>query len=264
VNDFTMTVGDLLANGTASPLVFTKSQSANGESSGTDFIIYDSLGQAIKMRMTATLESQSSGQTTFRYYIECPDDARSSIAISNGTITFNGVGEVSKGGTSSFSLDRSNTAAVSPMQVNIDLSQLSGILSASSPSQFGMKTQDGAPPGTLQSFVVDESGMINGVFDNGLTRTLGQVVLARFANPGGLVESGSTSFKEGVSSGTAQLSAPGTLGAGTIRAGSLELSNTDVGKSLVDLIVASTNYRANSRVISSVQQLVDELLQLGR
>jgi flagellar hook protein FlgE len=60
------------------------------------------------------------------------------------------------------------------------------------------------------------------------------------------------------------LAAPGTLGAGTIRAGAIELSNTDIGKSLVDLIVASTNYRGNSRVIASVQQLVDELLTLGR
>ena len=118
--------------------------------------------------------------------------------------------------------------------------------------------------GTLQSFVVDSSGVINGVFDNGLSRVLGQVAIARFANPDGLIDAGNTTFKEGVSSGSALLAAPGTLGAGTIRAGSIELSNTDIGKSLVDLIVASTNYRGNSRVIASVQQLVDELLTLGR
>ncbi len=264
VNDFAITVGDLLAGGTPVPLEFGKSQEATGESTGTDFVIYDSLGQALKMRMTATLESRTAGQTTFRYYIEAPDDAGSSVAITNGIIQFNGLGEVSSGGSTTFSLDRSNTAAVSPMQVNIDFSQLSGILADNSPSQMGLKYQDGAAPGTLQNFVVDESGVINGVFDNGLTRILGQVVVARFANPDGLIEDGSTTFKEGVSSGSAQLSSPGTLGAGTIRAGSIELSNTDIGKSLVDLIVASTNYRGNSRVIASVQQLVDELLTLGR
>jgi flagellar hook protein FlgE len=71
-------------------------------------------------------------------------------------------------------------------------------------------------------------------------------------------------FREGVSSGTPQQTKPGAFGAGTIRAGAIELSNTDIGRSLVDLIVASTNYRGNARVISSVQQLVDELLVLGR
>jgi len=106
--------------------------------------------------------------------------------------------------------------------------------------------------------------VVNGVFDNGLIRPLGQVVLARFANPDGLIEDGSTTFKEGVSSGTPALVEPATFGVGTIRAGAIELSNTDIGKSLVDLIVASTNYRANSRVIQSVTQLVDELLQLAR
>lgn len=264
VNNFAISIGDLLGDSTPIPLQFTKSQDANGESTGTDFVVYDSLGSPVKMRMTAVLESRSSGQTQFRYFLESADDARSSVAIANGTITFNGLGEVSSGGSTTFSLDRSNTAAVSPMQVNIDFNSLSGILAANAPSQLGLKSQDGAAPGTLQNFVVDESGVINGVFDNGLTRTLGQVVLARFANSDGLIEDGATAYKAGVSSGSAQLAAPGTLGAGTIRAGSIELSNTDIGKSLVDLIVASTNYRGNSRVIASVQQLVDELLTLGR
>ena len=264
VNDIAVTVGDMLSNGTPVPLQFAKSQDANGESTGTDFIVYDSLGQPVKMRMTAALESRSAGQTVFRYYLESADDARTSVAVANGTITFNGLGEVTAGGKATFSLDRSNTAAVSPMQVNIDLSQISGIVSDTAPSQLGLKNQDGAAPGTLQSFVVDSSGVINGVFDNGLSRVLGQVAIARFANPDGLIDAGNTTFKEGVSSGSALLAAPGTLGAGTIRAGSIELSNTDIGKSLVDLIVASTNYRGNSRVIASVQQLVDELLTLGR
>ncbi|MDA1163476.1 MAG: flagellar biosynthesis protein FlgE, partial [Planctomycetota bacterium] len=90
------------------------------------------------------------------------------------------------------------------------------------------------------------------------------VVLARFANPLGLVEGGGGILSEGVSSGPAQVTVPGQTGTGSIRSGAIELSNTDVGRSLVDLIVSSTNYRGNARVISSVQQLVDELLVLGR
>ena len=89
-------------------------------------------------------------------------------------------------------------------------------------------------------------------------------MLARFSNPNGLTQAGGDNFRKGLSSGEAQLTTPGNNGAGSIRAGALELSNTDIGKNLVDLIVASTNYRGNARVISSVDQLVNELLVLGR
>jgi flagellar hook protein FlgE len=101
------------------------------------------------------------------------------------------------------------------------------------------------------------------VFDNGIIKTLGQITLARFSNSQGLIEAGNGTFQEGVSSGPPFLATPGNFGAGTIRSGAIELSNTDIGRSLVDLIVASTNYRGNARVLSSVQQLVDELLVLG-
>jgi flagellar hook protein FlgE len=264
VNDIDVTVGDLVSGASVVPLSFNKSQTANGESTGTDFVIYDSLGQPVNVRVSAILEGTNPSKTTYRYYIESPDNSGSSVALSTGTVDFDSLGRVSNGGISTFSLDRSDTAAVSPMQVTIDFTGITGISTAAAGSKLDLSSQNGAPPGTLQNFIIDESGVVNGVFDNGLIRPLGQVVLARFANPDGLIEDGSTTFKEGVSSGTPALVEPATFGVGTIRAGAIELSNTDIGKSLVDLIVASTNYRANSRVIQSVTQLVDELLQLAR
>jgi flagellar hook protein FlgE len=175
---------------------------------------------------------------------------------------YDGEGRLVSGGQQTFSIDRNSTAAVSPMQVLADFTGISGI--ASTQSRVGLLGQDGSPPGTLVNFITDETGIINGIFDNGVTRPLGQIVLARFTNNQGLIENGSTTFREGISSGTPFLSAPGEFGAGTVRSGSIELSNTDIGRNLVDLILASTNYRGNARVISSVQQLVDELLLLGR
>lgn len=264
VNDVDVTVGDLVSGTTVVPLSFLKSQNANGESTGTDFVIYDSLGQPINVRVSAVLEQINPSQTTYRYYIESPDNAGGIVGLSNGTVEFDSLGRVSNGGVTTFSLDRSDTAAVSPMQVTIDFTGITGISTAAAGSKLDLQSQNGAPPGTLQNFIIDESGVVNGVFDNGLIRPLGQVVLARFANPEGLIEDGSTTFKEGVSSGTPALVEPATFGVGTIRAGAIELSNTDIGKSLVDLIVASTNYRGNARVIQSVTQLVDELLNLAR
>jgi flagellar hook protein FlgE len=89
-------------------------------------------------------------------------------------------------------------------------------------------------------------------------------VLARFPNPEGLLQVGDNNFSQGIASGLPQITTPGAFGAGTLRAGALEQSNTDIGKNLVNLIVASTNYQGNARVISSVDQLVNVLLTLGR
>ncbi|MAT16737.1 MAG: flagellar biosynthesis protein FlgE [Planctomyces sp.] len=267
VNDIDMTIGDLTseaASGTI-PLAFTKQPGdADGQSTLTDFIIFDSLGQAVNVKMTAVLESQTDTATTFRYFIESPDDSDQNVFVKTGTIVFDGNGQVTEGGTTTFDISRNDTAAVSPMRVSVDFSQLSGISSTSAGSTISLSAQDGSDPGTLTNFVIDETGVINGVFDNGIIRTLGQVTLARFSNPQGLLEAGSGTFREGVSSGPPFLTTPGNFGAGTIQAGAIELSNTDIGRNLVDLIVASTNYRGNARVISSVQELVDELLILGR
>ncbi|MFK7776564.1 MAG: flagellar hook-basal body complex protein, partial [Gimesia sp.] len=263
VNDLSVTIGNLTTNGSTISLPFLKSQSANGESAITDFIIFDSLGEPVTMKMTSVLESRSSNNTVFRYYLESADDDDGDSAVSTGIITFDSKGNVTNYTPKTFGVSRVLSAA-DEMDVTLDLSTISGISSAAAGSTLKLTLQDGSDPGTLSSFVIDETGVINGVFDNGIIRTLGQVTLARFANPQGLLEAGSSTFQEGVSSGPPFLVTPGNFGAGTIRAGSIELSNTDVGRNLVDLIVASTNYRGNARVISSVQQLVDELLVLGR
>ncbi|WP_417389228.1 flagellar hook-basal body complex protein [Gimesia sp.] len=263
VNDIAVTIGNITSDGATVSMPFTKSASANGESAITDFVIFDSLGEPVTMKMTSVLESRSSNNTVFRYFLESADDNDGDIAVSKGTITFDSNGNVTNYTPNTFGVSRVNTAA-DEMDVTIDLSNISGISSASAGSTLKLTLQDGSDPGTLASFVIDETGVINGVFDNGIIRTLGQITLSRFSNPQGLLEFGNSTFQEGVSSGPPFLVTPGNFGAGTIRAGSIELSNTDVGRSLVDLIVASTNYRGNARVISSVQQLVDELLVLGR
>lgn len=264
VNDLDIAAGDLRMGSTVVNLEFTKLEEAVGESTSTEFLVYDSLGQPVRMRLSTTLESRGTDQTVWRYYLESNDDSRLDIALATGTISFNNEGQLAGDPIASVVLQRDSVAAISPMQIDIDFSSVTGISSEAAGSGLNLIDQDGAPPGTLQSFVISEEGIINGVFDNGIIRSLGQVVLARFANPNGLIEDGNTTFKEGVSSGTAAIVTPGTFGVGTVRSGAIELSNTDIGKSLVDLIVSSTNYKGNARVISSVQQLVDELLVLGR
>ena len=263
VNDFELPVGSMQVNGAPLAVAFNRQgTAADGESTVTAFTVYDSLGTALTVRMSAVLESQNSATTTYRYFLECPDQPGASIILGNSTVSFDTQGQVTDQPNNQFSISRAGLAAVNPMIFSVDLSHLSGI--SSTGSNLNLVSQNGTSPGTLTSFVIDEEGLINGSFDNGIIRTLGQVVLARFTNPEGLLQAGFDNYREGVASGLPQLSTPGEFGTGTIRAGSLELSNTDIGRNLVDLIVASTNYRGNARVISSVDQLVNELLALGR
>lgn len=245
-------------------LNFAKSQSSNGESTVTQFVVYDSLGQPINVKLTAVLESFDTNKTTFRFYADSADDADTNIVIGNGIVEFDGQGKfITPTSQPSIQIDRPG-AANSPMSVNLDFSRVSGISTSATGSTLALNSQDGSGPGTLTNFVIDEQGVINGVFDNGIIQVLGQITLARFANPQGLLQVGNDAFRVGVASGLPIKTTPGSLGAGTIRSGAIELSNTDIGRNLVDLIVASTQYRGNAKVISSVQQLTDELLLLNR
>jgi flagellar hook protein FlgE len=106
--------------------------------------------------------------------------------------------------------------------------------------------------------------LVRGIFSNGAERPLGQIRMARFANNGGLQQVGENLFTTGVNSGEAITGNPGDSGIGTLTAGALELSNTDIGQNLIELILASTQYRGGARVITTAQQLLDELLSLRR
>ena len=103
-----------------------------------------------------------------------------------------------------------------------------------------------------------------GVFSSGVIRDLGQIRLARFANPAGLVQRGENQFRQGLNSGLPIEGNPDQFGLGSLLGGAVELSNTDVGRNMIDLVLATTQYRSNARVISTAQQLLDELLNLRR
>lgn len=248
---------------TSLDLGFSQLREGIGESTVVRFPVYDSLGEPVNVLMHAVLEEKTSASTVYRYYFESSDDSDVDISLGTGTFVLNESGEITGDTTVVISIDRANTAAQT-MDVEVDLARISGLTEPGVTSRIALLSQDGAPVGTLSSFNISDSGIISGIFTNGAVRNLGQVVLAQFANPLGLLEAGDATLQEGTASGSARITTPGLSGSGAIRAGSIELSNTDVGRSLVDLIVASTNYRGNARVISSVQELIDELLVLGR
>ena len=116
----------------------------------------------------------------------------------------------------------------------------------------------------LTSFQVDNDGTIQGSFTDGVTRTLGQIRVARFANPGGLENVGDNRFAAGVNSGLPVQSSPGSGGAASIASGAVELSNTDVGENLIALILAENQFRASKLVFDTGEELLDVLTSLSR
>jgi flagellar hook protein FlgE len=257
-----------LADGTtASPnLGFATQQEAVGQSAATDFLVYDTLGIPLNVRLTTVLESRDGQAATYRWFADSGDNDPSgedhAIAVGTGLIVFDGEGNMIQANENQVSIGRNDIPSSSPLDLDLDFSQLSGF--AAEQSEIAATRQDGSAVGSLTSYAVGEGGEITGVFSNGISRTLGQVRLAQFANPTGLSQVGENMFTIGFNSGLPVEGNPGDLGLGSIVAGALELSNTDTGENLIDLLLASTQYRANSRVISTAQQLLDELLNVRR
>ena len=246
-------------------LAFNTAQEAVGESAVTDFVVFDSLGIPLNVRVTATLESRTGANTQYRWFADSGDNdplTGVEIGVGTGLITFDAEGNVTTVSNSNVNVDRRTVSAASPLSFDLDFSNLSGL--ATDESSLAASRQDGSAPGTLSSFIIGENGEIRGVFSNGITRTLGQLRLAKFGNPSGLEQRGQNLYSTGVNSGLPILGNPGEQGIGSVIAGAVELSNTDIGQNLIDLILASTQYRGNSRVITTAQQLLDELLSLRR
>ncbi len=256
---------DDLGTTTTPNLAFGVAQEAVGQSAASDFIVYDSLGIPMNVRVTATLESRTDQATIYRWYADSAENqplSGNDISVGTGLIQFDGNGNFVDATNERIAVARNGIPSISPLEFDMDFSLVSGL--ATQEATLAATRQDGSEPGVLNSFVVGEDGTIRGVFSNGITRDLGQLQLARFANPAGLEARGLNLYAEGINTGLPVQGAPGENGIGTVIGGALELSNTDIGQDLVDLVLASTQYRGNSRVITTSQQLIDELLNIRR
>lgn len=249
------------------PFAATTTSTADGESVLTSFIAYDSLGTAVTVNLRMVLESKQGGfGTTWRYFAESPDNQDVTDVLATGTLNFDASGRLTSAPNIGISIDRTGTGAQSPFNFNLNFGGSASAVTAlaNNNSSLAALSQDGAPIGTLNAYAVGQDGIITGGFSNGLTRTLGQVAVATFANPEGLVDAGGNGFITGPNSGSALVTTPLELGAGKIVGGALELSNVDLSQEFINLILASTGYSASSRVITTTDQLMQQLLAIGR
>lgn len=266
VNGIGLTGADVVDNASSAsptqPFTFTDTQNANGESARTTFVAYDSLGNQMNVNLNMVFQSKNTTGTTWRYYVQSADNSGLNRALGTGTVSFDSSGKLISTKNPTFSIDRTGTGAQSPQQITLEFNSDSGSLSALSDQQSQLATvsQDGAPIGSLDSFSVNNDGTIVGVFSNSLHQNLGQVALAKFSNPDGLVQSGQNLFSTSSNSGTAQVGTATQAGLGKIVGGAVEQSNVDLSAQFVNLISASTGFSANSRVITTNQKLMQDLL----
>ncbi|MGM7681695.1 flagellar basal-body rod protein FlgF [Cytobacillus sp. Hm23] len=163
------------------------------------------------------------------------------------------------GGPWEFDHDGDGTSGTPTIDIELDFSALTQF----DDSTTALANPDGNTEGVLESFNIGAGGEINGVYSNGLVNPLGTLAIAKFSNPAGLTKSGNNLFQESINSGTANVDMPGE-GRGLIASGRLEMSNVDLSEEFTEMIVAQRGFQANTRIITTSDEILQELVNLKR
>ena len=192
-----------------------------------------------------------------------------SLTGNEGTVIFNPDGSLQgfnvRDRSSTFGFDPNNGA--DRMEVALDMGTIGGfdgLTQFRGPSTAIISSQDGFSAGKLSSLEVDDTGQFTGVFSNGVTKTLGKLVLSSFNNPGGLTKSGNNNYRESANSGVAVVGEAGTNIQGSISSGFLESSNVDLAQEFANIITTQRGFQANARIITSTDTLLQEVVNLAR
>ncbi|GHT11152.1 hypothetical protein FACS1894170_04330 [Planctomycetales bacterium] len=240
-------------------------QDAVGSSVSTDLQVYDSLGTPINVRMTFVLESKSNTETLYRWYADSaqnqPEDG-SAIATGGGLIRFDQHGRLIGTDNSTVQVQRTQVASVSPLDFDFEVNFDSLMALATNSPEVKQTEQDGAAAGTLYDFSIESDGTILGRFTSGEQRALGQIPLATFRNNEGLYKAGDSLYQAGTNSGNPKINVAGKDGVGVFKSNALELSNTDMGTEIINMILASSMYRANAKVMTTSNEMYDALLRI--
>jgi flagellar hook protein FlgE len=268
-NELKITSSDfqLITGGKTNPLdfKFQETQKSVGDGVATNLLVYDSLGAPINVNLSLVLESKTNTETIYRWYADSGDNQPATgngIAVGTGTIRFDSDGRLIDAGDTTITIERTDVASHSPLtfSFNMDLGAVAALATKS--QNLNMTEQDGAGAGVLYDYTINEHGVIIGTFTSGVTRPLGQVLLAHFVNNEGLVQRGDNLYSVGANSGPAIIGVPGQGVFGSIKNNALEMSNTDIGNELIDMISASAMYRANSKIVTTSNEMLATLLNM--
>ncbi|HUV31658.1 MAG TPA: flagellar hook-basal body complex protein [Acidobacteriota bacterium] len=187
-----------------------------------------------------------------------------------GYVSFNSDGSLNTfeyfGGASAVSIDPHNGAEI--MRVRYDagtIGNFDGVTQfASGNHTAAIIQQDGYGLGVLEKISIDQAGNISGIFSNGVTRVLAQIMLADFTNQAGLRKAGRSMYQPSANSGDAIEGVAGATIAATITSGALESSAVDIAQEFTGMITAQRGFQANARIITTSDNMLDELVNLKR
>lgn len=156
------------------------------------------------------------------------------------------------------------TVTKDPVAKEKTVLDLSGITSFAGVDSAQYESIDGSPAGTLTGFGVEADGTIRGTFTSGSTHALGKIATAAFANPLGLKKVGTSYFVESENSGKAQVGEPGSGKRGSMTGGAIEMSNVDLGTEFTNLILSQRGFQANTRVVTTSDEVLQEVVTMKR
>lgn len=242
-------------------------QAADGDTYSSSVNIYDSLGQAHAVSM----EFAKTGTGAWSWTASIPaEDAGGAVGdpavvVGSGNMQFDDMGVMaSPAANPTLSIAGLSNGAAG-MDVEFSLMDAAGnptITNYASDSAISSTTQDGYEASALRSISIDNAGVIVGLAENGKTISLAQLALANFPNEQGLQKFQGSTFTTFANSGEPSIGAAGSGGRGSITGSSLEQSNVDMAQEFISLIVAQRAYQANSRVITTTDEMYQASLSL--
>jgi len=221
--------------------------------------VFDSLGRSHTVNVEFKKEDTTANKWSYSVINPLnPDDPTD--AISSGTLIFDSTGALDIDGSTidSFSFTPDGAAAV---EITPDFSAVTQVAQETS---IVAHSQDGYPAGSLRTITIDTMGTITGIFTNGINEELAQIALITFDNPGGLLKSGDNLYQNSNNSGEGRIGSPATGGRGIISPGSLEMSNVDLSEEFTQMIITQRGFQANSRIITTSDEMLQELVNIKR
>lgn len=250
--------------GAIAPDATSYSQRMFAATHATSIEVFSSAGSKHAVTINFRKESTSTDASTpsvWNWYVEAPEPSTFDYPAS-GVIKFNEDGSLQSFSPPTLTFNP-NTGASSGQIVQLDFGSINGfngITSFAAESSTSARNRDGYAGGFLREISVDQTGTIIGIFSNDQNFKLGQVALATFANNAGLQSQGSNIFSKSPNSGEENIGTAGTGSRGGITPSTLEMSNVDLSDSLTNLIVVQRGYQANSKTITTSDQMLQTLL----
>lgn len=233
----------------------------------SSFNAYNSLGETVTITYTFTKQAASQ---TWNYVASGPAGTTLSGTALSGTVTFDSAGNMNLPASDPTLTITGFPSGASPLTVTWDMyNAVSGasfgdITGYASESVTNSTVQDGYSTGTLSGLSVDDTGIISGLFSNGQTQQMWQIEMADFLSPWGLSRQGDSMFAETTQSGQPILGVAKAGGFGTIYGSSLELSSVDLSQQFVDMIQNQRAYQANSKIVTTVDGMLEVVVNLVR